>query len=296
MERNKNPWWASRVFIGLAIVCLVAGTLLMALNIYGLTQPIRKPGLGVNDLEQLRFVPEEVWSYEQSLTAIAKLDASRPPSELAPQANRVVNQSLVHVSWNEVNPIEYRQLVPVWENYFLWAIGTFSGLPQFERYHYANYKRNLKRGIGICGDASTILSSIMDNHGIPNRIISFDGHVIVEYEREDGGLELIDPDFGVELGMTLDELLERPEKAKEKYLAAGYSEKESETLRKAYQTGHSIFDDTFHFMSKRYIFEAVSYWLKWLMPIFLILFSGIYLVTCSKAKVRAARKSRKHAI
>jgi hypothetical protein len=294
MERNKRPWWENRAFISLAIVSLVVGILLMTLNIYGLTQPIRKPGLGVNDLEQLRFIPEEVWSYEQSLAAIANLDELLPPSELARQANSVVNQSLVHVSWNEVDPIEYRQLVPVWENYFLWAIGKFSGLPQFERYHYANYKRNIKRGIGICGDASTILSSIMDNHGIPNRIISFHGHVIVEYEREDGGLELIDPDFGVLLGMTLDELLERPEKAKEKYLAAGYSERESETLRKAYQTSHSIFEDTFHFMSKRYIFEAVSYWLKWLVPILLIILSILYLVTSSK--VRAAKKGNKHAI
>jgi hypothetical protein len=294
MERNKRPWWANRAFISLAIVSLVVGILLMTLNIYGLTQPIRKPGLGVNDLEQLRFIPEKVWSYEQSLAAIANLDGLLPPSELARQANSVVNQSLVHVSWNEVDPIEYRQLVPVWENYFLWAIGKFSGLPQFERYHYANYKRNIKRGIGICGDASTILSSIMDNYGIPNRIVSFHGHVIVEYEREGGELELIDPDFGIVLGMTLDELLERPEKAKDKYLAAGYSERESETLRKAYETSHSIFEDTFHFMSKRYIFEAVSYWLKWLVPILLIILSILYFVTSSK--VRAAKKGNKHAI
>ena len=165
----------------------------------------------------------------------------------------------------------------------------FSGLPQFERYHYANYKRNLERGIGICGDASTILSSIMDNHGIPNRIIAFRGHVIVEYEREDGGVELIDPDFGVELGMTLDELLERPEAAKEKYLAAGYTERESDALKRIYQTSHSIFDDTFHFMSKRYIFEEVSYWLKWLLPIGLIVFSALFLFWSSKA--RAAKKA-----
>lgn len=293
MERNKTPWWASRVFISLAFMCLVAGIFLMALNLYGLTQSIRKPGLGVNDLEQLRFVPEEVWSYEQSLAAIANLDGARPPSELAPQASQVVNQSLIHVSWNDVDPVKYRQLVPVWENYFLWAIGKFSGLSQFERYHYANYKRNIERGIGICGDASTILSSIMDNHGIHNRIISFRGHVIVEYEREDGRLELIDPDFGVELGMTLNELLERPGRAKERYLAAGYSEKESETLRKAYQTTHSIFEDTFHFMSKRYIFETVSYWLKWLTPALLILISTLHLVASLKA--RAARKGNKYA-
>ncbi|WP_372972229.1 hypothetical protein [Marinobacter sp.] len=287
-DKKKSRWLHA-----LAVISLVFALLLMGVNIYGLTQPIRKPGLGVTDHDKLRFIPEQVWSYEDSLSAINALDATLPRSEFASAANRVVNQSLVHVSWNEVDPREYRQLVPFWENYFLWAIGKFSGLPQFERYHYSNHKRNLERGIGICGDASTILSSIMDDYGIPNRIISFRGHVIVEYERENGEFELIDPDFGVELGMTLDGLLENPETAKEKYLAAGYSEKESENLRRVYQTRYFVFDDTFHFMSKRYIFETVSYWMKWLMPALLILVSVVYLVRRSTRK--GAGKDLAHA-
>ncbi|SET76895.1 hypothetical protein SAMN04487962_12231 [Marinobacter segnicrescens] len=286
MERRHRPWWTSRFFLVLAAISLIIGLVLMGLNLYGLTQPIRKPGLGVTDVDQLRFVPDEVWSYEKSMEAIARLDGASPNSDLAKQANRVVNQSLVHVSWKEVDPVEYRQLIPPWENYFLWGIGKFSGLPQFERYHYANYQRNIKRGIGICGDASTILSSIMDKHEIPNRIISFRGHVIVEYQREDGRAELIDPDFGVELEMTLDQLRADPEQAKAKYLAAGYSEKESETLRKAYQTSYAVYDNTFHFMSNRYLFEELSYWLKWLLPTLLILLSALYFRLWAKANKR----------
>lgn len=289
MERRHRPWWTSRVFLVLAAISLIVGLVLMGLNLYGLTQPIRKPGLGVTDVDKLRFVPEEVWSYEESMEAIARLDGTRPNSDLARQANQVVNQSLVHVSWKEVDPVEYRQLIPPWENYFLWAVGKFVGLPQFERYHYANYERNIKRGIGICGDASTILSSIMDNHEVPNRIISFRGHVIVEYQREDGRAELIDPDFGVELGMTLEELLAQPGKAKERYLAAGYSEKESETLRKVYQTNYAIFDDTYHFMSKRFVFEEVSYWAKWIVPAILILAAALYFALLRKSRRRSSR-------
>ncbi|WP_417547402.1 hypothetical protein [Marinobacter segnicrescens] len=278
MKRFESPWWINRAFTAAAVVSLVFGILLTLVNLYGLTQPIRKPGLGVSDQTQLRFIPEDVWTYDQSLEALAALDKWRPPSELARQANRVVNQSLVHVSWQEVDPVAYRQLVPIWENYFLWAIGKFSGLPQFERYHYANYKRNLERGIGICGDASTILSSVLDEYDVPNRIISFDGHVVVEYEREDGVAELIDPDFGVELRMPLDKLQAYPEKAKERYLAAGYSEKEAETVKKAFQTRYHGYENTYDFMKKRYLFEEVSYWLKWTLPIFLIFLSGLYIV------------------
>lgn len=260
----------------LAILSLIVGILLMALNVYGLTQPIRKPGLGVTDQDQLRFIPDQVWSYEQSMAAIRSLDPSAPARELVGDANAVVNQSLVHVDWPEVDPQEYRQLVPPWENYFLWAIGRFSGLPQFERYHYANYKRNIERGIGICGDASTVLSSILDNHQIENRIVSFRGHVIVEYEDDAGNRVLVDPDFGVELNGNLDELTQDPNHFRAPYLEAGYSPDEVDYLFEAYRTPAAIFDDTYHFMTKRYIFEEVSYVLKWLLPVVLLAFSGVY--------------------
>jgi hypothetical protein len=260
------------LYLRLGVLSLTIGLVLMGINLYGETQPIRKPGLGVSDHEQLRFVPDEVWSYEESMAAIDSLETIDDRNNLAEKANNVVNQSLVHVNWKRVDPHEYRQLVPIWENYFLWAIGKFSGLPQFERYHYADYRRNIRRGIGICGDASTILSSVMDRYGVPNRIISFRGHVIVEYYDEEGDRYLMDPDFGVSLGTSLEGLLSEPESFKQVYLDAGYSEAEIDYLFEAYAKGHSIFEDTYHFMTQRYIFENVSYVAKWVLPVFLILF------------------------
>ncbi|WP_417518018.1 hypothetical protein [Marinobacter sp.] len=272
--RRRSESWLE----GLAAISLVVAVVLMVINIYGLTQPIRKPGLGVTDHDQLRFIPQQVWSYEDSLTAINGLDATLPNSKLAEVANRIINQSLIHPVWDQVDPVEYRQLIPIWENYFLWGIGMFSGLPQFERYHYADYERNIKRGIGICGDASTILSSVLDQYQIPNRIVSFGGHVIVEYEREDGKSQLLDPDFGVPLKLTLEELLERPEQLRERYFNAGYSSAEIDDLISIYQTNFVLFDNTYHFMTLRYIFENVSYIAKWVFPLLLILLSLGYLV------------------
>lgn len=271
--RGRLRYWLH----GLAVISLVVAVVFLGINIYGMTQPIRKPGLGVTDHDQLRFIPEQVWSYEDSLTAINGLNAVLPRSVLAEAANRVVHQSLVHPDWEEIDPVEYRQLVPIWENYFLWGIGKFSGLPQFERYHYADYERNIKRGIGICGDASTILSSVLDQHQIPNRIVSFGGHVIVEYEREDGASQLLDPDFGISLMLTLDELLARPELVRTRYLEAGYSVAEVDDLISIYQTDFALFDNTYHFMTLRYIFENASYVAKWVFPLLLILLALGYL-------------------
>ncbi|AOY87507.1 hypothetical protein BKP64_04590 [Marinobacter salinus] len=260
-----------------ALICLVIGVTLLAINIYGLTQDIRKPGLGVNDQEHLRLIPEEVWSYQKSKSEIKKLKSGGSISELAEEANQIVHKSLVHVKWTSVSPTEYRQLVPIWENYFLWAVGKFSGLPQFERYHYANYLRSIKRGIGICGDASTALSTILDKYNIDNRIISFDGHVIVEYKNENRKWGLLDPDFGVSLDASLEILRKKPGAFRNKYENAGVKGQQVSDLIYIYNKDYSIFEDTYHFMTLRYIFEEATYILKWLFPGTLTLLSLIYL-------------------
>jgi len=261
-----------RLYVWLGVLSLIIGIILMSINLYGVTQPIRKPGLGVSDHDQLRFIPDKVWSYQESMAAIDGLATIDDRNQLAEKANEVVNHSLVHVNWNRVDPHEYRQLVPIWENYLLWAIGQFSGLPQFERYHYSDYRRNIRRGIGICGDASTILSSVMDRYDVPNRIISFQGHVLVEYLDDDGDRYLMDPDFGVSLNTSLEGLLREPERFKQAYLDAGYSEAEIDYLFEAYVKGHAMFENTYHFMTQRYIFENVSYGIKWWLPALLIIF------------------------
>lgn len=264
----------------------------MAINLYGLTQPIRKPGLGVDDTEQLRFVPDDVWSYQQSLDAIERLNGIEDPQAYAEAANRVVNRALVHVDWNRVDPVAYRQRIPIWENYFLYLLGEFSGLPQFERYHYADYRRNLQRGIGICGDASTILSSLLDRRGIDNAILSYPGHVIVEYDAGTDGPRLLDPDFGVILGTTVTALSEDPEGVKPQYLNAGYSASEIDYLFDNYQQDYRRFDDTYHFMSKRYVFERVSYIAKWALPALLILGALFLLRRRAGTRLLSARGSR----
>lgn len=259
----------------LAVVAMVTGLVLLGLNLYGLTQPLRKPGLGETDHEALRFIPEQVWSYEQSLEAIDRLNPDHPDQDFLMEANQLVNRILVHVDWNRVDPEEYRQLIPVWENYFLHILGRFSGLPQFERYHFADYRRNIRRGIGICGDAATILSSVLDRYGVDNRIVSFEGHVLVEARTPAGEGLLLDPDFGVELDIPLAQLASALPQVRQRYLDAGYSLRQIDYLMPVYSQPYRLFEDTYHFMSRRYLFEKVSYVVKWGLPLTLITGSGI---------------------
>jgi hypothetical protein len=275
-----------RFILVMVILSLVVGLILISINIYGLTQPIRKPGVGVTDHHLLRFIPDKVLTYEESMEKIDALEGIGDRNSLASEATNIVNESLVHVEWKQVDPEEYRQLIPIWENYYLHFLGVVTDLPQIQRYHYANYKRNIKRGIGVCGDAATVLSSILDRYQIPNRLASFKGgHVVVEYESENGQRHVMDADFGVELGASLDAITANPGSVRKAYADQGYSEREINTLESIYGSGYLIFNDTYHFMTKRYVFEEVSYVMKWLAPLFLIIVSVFYLIRTSRRKV-----------
>ncbi|MFT6836447.1 MAG: hypothetical protein ACJA0H_002497 [Francisellaceae bacterium] len=67
---------------------------------------------------------------------------------------------------------QFNQLIPIWENYFIYFMGVFSGIPEYERYHFANYQRSLERGIGLCGDASMVISQLLDKQNISNKILT----------------------------------------------------------------------------------------------------------------------------
>lgn len=258
-------------FLGIVLAALaVMGVVLLSINIYGLFQTIRKPGLGFEGPGELRFVPDSVWSYEESMLRVDRLRDIKDKDAAVERAMQVVNTALVHPDWYRVDPVEYRQLVPVWENFFLYFLGKFSGLPQFERYHFADYRRSIERGIGMCGDAAMVLSSILDTLEVENRIISFDGHVVVEYKDVDGHWHLADPDFGVLVDASVQQLAVAKNAVKQDYLSAGYPEQEVNLVLKSFATDYSVFDDTYDFLSKRYVFEYASYVLKWLLPALLI--------------------------
>ncbi len=264
----------------------------MGLNLYGLTQPIRYPGLFETDKDLLRFSSEKNYTFDETMETLDRFEPAETSIDTTRELNTIVNNAMTHVYWTRVDPGTYRQLVPAWENYFLYAIGKFTSLPQFNRYHFSDYRRTLERGIGLCGDASIVLSSLLDKYDIENNILAYpEGHVIVEQFNEDGQSRLFDPDFGVELGVTRDELPNRLDEVEQAYLAAGYDkERDIDLLLSIYQGDLHPYDDTKHFMTLRYYFERISYVMKWLLPIMLAALAYlIYRLQTRMAKARMAK-------
>lgn len=256
----------------LAFSMMSVGALLLAINLYGLTKDIQ-PGRIVE--RDFRFENDKTLTYEDALVLLKK-SQNQDEAEFSSGVTDVISKTLAHIHWKEESdPTVYHQRVPIWENYFIWAMSFITNMPEYEKYHYADYKRSLKRGIGICGDASLIMSQVLDENGIPNQMVSFPGHVILEAEIQPGNRQTYDPDFGVVIPYSIEEISASPFLVKEAYLEKGYSPREIMGLVRAYALPYERWDGVTHFMTKKYYFEKVAYMLKWPLPLCLVAFGAI---------------------
>ncbi len=248
--------------------------MLLLVNAYGLTQDIRPPNLMNTDF---RFERDMTLDFETTMKNLPRLDGESD-RDYARRITPVISQGLAHIHWKEESDTrKYNQLVPIWENYFLYFMGIASGIPEFEKYHYADYERSLRRGIGICGDAAMIMSQLLDKEGISNHIVNFPGHVVVEVRHSDGTSALYDPDFGVYIPHSITEIQDDPELASRYYLEAGYTRNDADFFEKSYVGGFKRWNGVSHFITKKYYFEKMAYALKWPLPILMIVVPSLVL-------------------
>lgn len=251
-------------------VCLfITGSFLLTVNLYGLTQNIRPNNITNNDL---RFINDQPLPYEEVISGLVKR-ADESDSEFSFRASTLISQGLAHIHWEKYQPNKFNQLVPIWENYFIYIMAKVTTIPEYKRYHFADYKRSLKRGIGICGDASMILSQVLNKHNISNNIIVYPGHVVVEALFNNKETAMLDADFGVHIPFDKDSTKANFASVANLYLDKGYSEVDRLFFEKMYQSNYSVWRDVQHFITKKYYFEKISYIVKWPLPIGLIFIS-----------------------
>lgn len=269
---------ANFIKFNLIILSFILGTIFISINIYGEFQKIR-PTVFFND--ELRFNNDQPLNYPKTISQLDKLN-NETDLQFSQRVTKVIASSLAHIHWERFEPEKFNQLVPIWENYFLYFMGKFSGIPDYEKYHFADYKRSLERGIGICGDASMIMSQVLDNNNIDNKIITLPGHVIVSAEFSDGREVMLDADFGVYAEIKKSQYADNADQIAKLYLDAGYTKGDERFAQKLFRSPYTEWDGVKHFITKKYYFEKVSYWLKWPLPLILI-FLPLYFILRKKS-------------
>lgn len=250
--------------------------LLLSLNAIGIFVDLRPDRFYENDL---RFENDIVLTFEEAIEQIARIPEENNDDYL-PRLADVLQKSVAHIEWNAVEDTrKYNQLIPPEENYFLTLMGIFSGIPEFERYHFASYKKAIERGIGLCGDMSMISVQVLQENGLDGDIITFPGHVIAEVKDfQRNRLGVLDADFGVYVPYSFFDILKNPRLIYDYYIDAGHSVEDVEYLITRFEIGtYKYFDDEKHFITKKYYFEYISYVMKWAFPV-AILFLSVFLL------------------
>ena len=50
-------------------------------------------------------------------------------TEFSTRVTKVIAKGIAHIHWDKYQPEKFNQIVPIWENYFLYFMGRFSGIP-----------------------------------------------------------------------------------------------------------------------------------------------------------------------
>lgn len=249
----------------------VVGALLLALNLYGLTCTLRRDDLQAET--DVRFPNDLQLSLEETRAQLRRLPGESN-EEFGLRATTVVQRGISHIVWDSPSAEKHRLRVPVWENYLLYA-ASYLRPAEFQRYHFTNAERTIERGVGICGDAACVLSTMLERQGIESRILAFPGHVVVEANlgTDEPRWWILDPDFGIAVPGDLKAIRRDNQALIAAYAQAGYGDADLSDLRNIYSKPGMRFASAFDFSPKRAYFEEAMYLLKWALPLSLLALS-----------------------
>jgi hypothetical protein len=238
-------------------------------------------------VSSLRFDDDVSIGYDEAMVLLERRK-DEDSFSYAVRANGIVQDALAHIhNWESQPPDLYKQRVPFYENYFLYLFGRFSDQPNIRRYHFADYRKSLERGIGICGDHAVVMSQLMSKIGVESSLLAMDGHVLLATHESDGTFGILDADYGVDFIVDNLDMLKDRDLITKAYSAEGYPDDVVAEMADILGGTYDEYNDTFDFMKRRYIFEKISYVMKWLIPAVLAL-TGLYFLRVRRSVVARA--------
>ncbi|MBF0370889.1 MAG: hypothetical protein HQL52_15675 [Magnetococcales bacterium] len=240
---------------GAGRLLMLLGLLLLMLNLTGLfhyrTIDPKQSGLKENDPTPLSEA--DFWQRSKKLT-------DESPEAFAKRLTALVESRIIQVSSSRTKPT-------LTENWILWGVSHYLGF-----YEWIDTQKAIRLGGGLCSQHAIVFNNILEQNGIPSRILALDGHVLNEV-RYRGEWHVHDPSFNVLFSRSFEALHQDGERVYDTYTQAGLSPFDANLLRQAFQhpVENPYFDTSRDYSAKRHLAEKLSVWLIWLTPILLIL-------------------------
>lgn len=243
------------------------GILLVMLNIAGWFIPLRNEAIyeqaGVNFPTYITLRPEQVFN------AIHQ-DKTRDRKDYLVRLTDALNNGVTHY-WEDDGIDKYNMRIPVYENYLLYAASHL--YPRlFRKYEFMNYRKAIERGAGLCSQYSLIISQVLEERGIPAKIVAFDGHVVATAQADPLTDEwwLLDADYGVVTPHDIRAVERNPELAVASYVAKGYPW-DKLIVARLVKKGFRVLDGAKAYSPATYWAEQAAYILIWLIPVALMM-------------------------
>lgn len=257
------------------------GVALFALNLIGLGVSLRSP-LAVQ--APTDFSHERIITSDEAWTRLRALDLS-DRRNFALRASEIIGSAMKHERYGggDFAPEVYAQYymtVPAWENYFLYLF-SFLKPNTYVSYELSGYRHALERGIGQCGQQTMTVIGFLEEHGYKTGFVQLNGHVVATAEVAPGEWYVLDPDYGVSIPHSIEEL------ANNRVLVETYYSRFLD--RNPWQLyGTQINEIAYGGAGTRYprgsVIEKFSYFAKWAFPTGLLVIAGLVLIALRRGQ------------
>jgi hypothetical protein len=264
-------------------ILFIFGIILACINVSGFFLPLRSPDVyqlnnGTNF--QIDLTEQQVWVVAQNTSLERK--------QYLIEVNSAIHRGVAQY-WGDKDCLingkndscidpegieKFHLRVPIYENYILFGM-SYIFPEHFLKYFFTDYQKALERGIGVCDEHTIILDGILKSKNIESRMIDTPHHFfeIALADPQTNEWWILDPDYGVVIPYSLEQVQKTPELIRRGYLEEGYSnETINYIVNNVYQNHEiKIHSDISDYSTKLYPFERLSYILIWVIPLICIL-------------------------
>jgi hypothetical protein len=240
--------------------------LLLGTSIAGVFIPLRNPDLY---RENLSFFKDDITLTEDQLWSATVRQQGESTEAYVTRLNEAVNNGTAHY-WDDQGIYKYNLRIPIYENYLLFFAGYLYP-PAYAKYEYCNYKKAIKRGLGLCSEHAIILTGILKDQGIESQILSLDGHVVSTAQVNQGTWWILDSDFGVVIPHSIAEIENDPNMIRPTLKQKRYSDAIVNWMVDVYgKEGNRVFSGAREYRPRGYLIETLSYVLIWILPMIMM--------------------------
>jgi len=246
------------------LVLLALGFGLLGLNLFGCFRTMR-----IADVRAMRFHAQDVTLSHGELLERSPRRPGEADSAYIVRLTGVVSRGMAHYWGEEVD--KYHLRVPVWENYLLY-FGSFIRPDIYRKYEFVRADKAMERGVGLCSQQAIVLAGLLQRAGISAGLQALRGHVIVRATDRSGRVYMADPDYGVAIPAPIAAIERDTAMVRPYYRRAGVALIEADRIAAIYgREGNREMTVPQYFPPKVYYAEKAAYWLKWLLPLLLMI-------------------------